>query len=224
MGIKKPRTGVTQKEKNKRYYENSFFHNEVIDDSIECLINLLILGDEEAVRGCLLTYPEINICEISEHYHFSPLYVALLNLIGKNGAEYRIHFNLLKDLLKMPGIHINTLDNSNRPILFVVTAMENLEVLDIFLQIPTLDVNRVDNLGNTVLHDAACRHSLPVVQRLLADTRIDSRIKNKNNETADQAFAIQYTTNRGVQAAEIITSIQMHQHELNQLNSYKIVK
>lgn len=128
----------TQKEQDKRYYQNSFIHQEMMGNAIDSLINVLLLTDEQGVRGCLLTYPNIDVCEISAQYHISPLHVALLNLIGKQDADYRVRFNLLKDLLKTPGIHINTQNSGSGHILFTAIAMENPDVLDLLLQDPAL--------------------------------------------------------------------------------------
>lgn len=213
----------TQKENDKRYYQDTLVPNDEIENALDSLIDAICLNDEHAVRGCLLTYPGIDVCEVSSHYHFSPLHLALLNLIDKNDAEYHVHFNLLKDLLNTTGININSQNNGSGHILFPAVAMGNLDVLDLLLQHPALDVNLVDNNGNTALHDAACYGFLNVVQRLLASKQVDSRIKNNNHETADQMLATQrYSspTSLDIQDAdEIIKSIITHQHTFNQPNT-----
>lgn len=156
----------------------------VIEEEMDYLIIAIRFNDTAAIRGFLLTYPNIKVVNSSKLYSTAPLTEAIYNLASKKGVEYEDAFKIVQLLLKTPAIDVNALMGSSEPILFIATSIDDVSVLELFLADPNLDPNRQDNVGYTALHDAVERGHLNCVKRLLQDERVDSTLVNGNNETA----------------------------------------
>ncbi|WP_454782316.1 ankyrin repeat domain-containing protein [Legionella sp. WA2022007384] len=156
----------------------------IVKEDIDYLILALRTNNVPAIRGFLLTYPDVKVVKTSKHYFTTPLTEAIQKLAGKKGKEYDEAFNVVKMLLKTPGIDINACTATSEPLLFWATSIGDVAVLELFLADPKLNPNQQDNIGYTALHDAVERGHLSCVKRLLQDNRVDSTIVNKRGQTA----------------------------------------
>ncbi|PWY54022.1 hypothetical protein DGG96_19155 [Legionella qingyii] len=156
----------------------------IVKENIDYLIIAIRTNDVRAIRGFLFTYPDVKVVKTSDHYCTAPLTEAIQKLAGKKGEEYNDAFNIVKMLLKTPGIDINACTATSEPILFWATSIGDVAVLELFLADPKLNPNQQDNIGYTALHDAVERGHLNCVKRLLQDKRVDCTIVNKRGQTA----------------------------------------
>lgn len=156
----------------------------IAEENIDYLILAIRNNNLPAIRGALLTFPEINVFQSSNLYCTSPLMEAIRNLAGTEGQEYNKGFELVQLLLNTPGIDMNSTTSSTEPHLFWATSINDVKLLELFLKDKKLNPNQQDNIGYTALHDAVERGHLECVKRLLQDSRIDSSIVNHQGKTA----------------------------------------
>ncbi|MCW8400033.1 ankyrin repeat domain-containing protein [Legionella sp. PATHC038] len=177
----------------------------IVKENIDYLIIAIRTNDVRAIRGFLFTYPDVKVVKTSNHYFTTPLTEAIQKLAGKKGEEYDEAFNIVKMLLKTPGIDINACTATSEPILFWATSIGDVAVLELFLADPKLNPNQQDNIGYTALHDAVERGHLSCVKRLLQDKRVDSSIVNKRGETA--ADLVSFRRGVGECVEEVVKSL-----------------
>ncbi|MCL9683954.1 ankyrin repeat domain-containing protein [Legionella maioricensis] len=164
----------------------------IIEEDVDYLILAIRNHDVRAIRGCLLAYHDIKVVKYSNLYCTAPLTEAIQNLARCEKDKYEETLEIVRMLLKTPGIDINALMASSEPILFMATSIGNVAALELFLADPKLDPNQQDNIGYTALHDAVERGHLACVKRLLQDERVDSTIVNNRHQTAAELRGFGY--------------------------------
>lgn len=100
-------------------------------------------------------------------------------------ATYGGHLELVKMLLKQPGIQVNTHDfhGSNSP-LHVAAYKNNLEIVQELLAFSGTEVNTEDRENQTPLHIAVEKENLEIVQELLKSPKTDLNIKDYKGRTS----------------------------------------
>lgn len=180
---------IKQKEEDNNAYLNYFKAFQTtnpsrIEEDLDNLIVAIRANDLKAVRGCLLVFPKLNVTNNSKLYCTSPLAEAIVQAAYQKKKGESPNLDLVKLLLKTPGIDINARMPSSEPLLFMASALGELAILELFLADPRLDPNQQDNLGYTALHDAVERGHFACVKRLLEDARVDSQILNQQKKSA----------------------------------------
>ncbi len=172
----------------------------IIEEDIDYLIVAIRKNNLLAIRGYILTYPNIKVVSTSKLYCTSPLEEAIRRLAGRKGEEYDQAFEIVKMLFKTPAIDINATQASSEPLLFWATSIGDVNVLELFLADPKLKPNEQDNIGYTALHDAVERGHLNCVKRLLQDPRVDSTISNRRGQTAADVESFRYRSRECAEA------------------------
>lgn len=90
----------------------------------------------------------------------------------------------VRQILKTPGLNINTPDGAGYPILEMAVLHGTAEIVSNLLQTPGLDVNSTDPDGNTALLAAVDKEKLAIVKLLLAHPTTDVAKANVLGETA----------------------------------------
>lgn len=91
---------------------------------------------------------------------------------------------LLRVLLRVPGVNVNTRDANNLTPLLLAVERGNQSVVKLLLGMPKIDVNLHNNKGTTPLIAAVERGHEGIVQLLLRAPKININAQNNNGDTA----------------------------------------
>lgn len=140
------------------------------------LLQAAFNGNLEQVKAFLKAGADVNAKADVGRADFMKDWTVLIR------AAYRGHTQVVKTLLKAPGIKVNATDNVGGTALIWAAINGYSQVVKALLKAGA-DVNATDNAGGTALMYAAREGHLPVVKTLLK-AGADVNAKNKSSKTA----------------------------------------
>lgn len=113
-------------------------------------------------------------CEEVDHYQ---------DLIGQ-ALLVAVKQNSLLKIMDIVHFNPNVSDKEDRTPLIIATQKNNVKMVRELLTLESIDVNKADMWGNTSLHHAVLQGNDDIIKLLLYDYRVNSLIRNKDNNLA----------------------------------------
>jgi len=93
------------------------------------------------------------------------------------------HIDIVKELIKIPGLDVNKKNKNGRCVLDEACWYNNIDIVKILLKYSGININNTDNIGSSVLMNTCCSGNIEILNMLLVQKDINIFIVNKAGET-----------------------------------------